>query len=366
MTMKTKSKHGQVDAANRVTEMKILPVVVATSIALMAACAKKNEESPLRTLTENERIEQALSKTFGGTYNRFEPENLALAARIRGASAFVRPAGEKPARGAPYETQIGIVLFERDSLDSIAITAQSVVYSGQERQPLQMNPAVMLKSGTPADWKLSSKYSVDASCLTYECDWMVAMLTEKEAVKPPVVEDVTPVAAKVPAEEGEPEGAEAVADTSPVIVRKAAFIFKRDKPEKNSVEVAAKAKGQVITEVDSKDPAEIDYSRPLVLHWSASPRTDSFSGGTRDSFEIAKAKAIGLKTEEPDQKAELAEEPKEEPKEETEEPQEERSKTGSAEPKKENTEDVEKPLEVEMVPNGPTVDEPRSKKTNQG
>lgn len=246
---------------SKFTSVLALTAMAAMVTSLTVACGKKSEDStPVRIMTDQERIEKAIIDTFGDTYNPMTELNVQLAQKIKGASAVVEQVAEPMGDKVANSVRVQFVL---DGVEQ-EVSAHSMLYSS-ELETLQNDPQ------TP------SRFKIEARCGSAKCENVVARLIETEEKK---VEGAQPQ----------------------VITHQAVVIFMREKikskPKSESVETILNEKADK-TETSDKTAKTAKVEEPTVdvmsIRWIASPNPSDFFGGHKVSVEDAqmnKAKTV--------------------------------------------------------------------------
>jgi hypothetical protein len=274
----------------------------------LSACghAPEQEKRAIRVLSQQEQIDLVLKESFGGTYNRLATENLQLASRLEGASAFVEPAQTKNQNDGSESTSLnsapanGTGPIQTQGLQDRGVKAFAVqikvALSGEESEisahgilgPKQ--PAEMLVN----DANTNARYSIVARCLSRRCDRILALLVEK--FDPFSSSQQTALDDNGKSSRQASVGNRNQKPTS-VVYRQAAMIFKK-----------AKKKSPVVSKSDlqaanEQDPlAKENEALPLAgesevpLFWRATGSSRDFFGGSKASVvEVQMIRAQGAK-----------------------------------------------------------------------
>ncbi len=238
------------------TRTRLNHVVVLGLLSMLTACGKpgdgKNREA-IKVLSASEKVEMVLKDSFGGTYNRQDPENQKLAGRIEGASAFVQAVDtSKGAEEVSYEVRVKVLVTGEEA----EISAAGAL--SPKRAPIDL----MNDPGT------SARFAIQARCDNSNCSRVIAMLIEKEVQE---------------------------SSKTQALFREAAMIFKRPKADdsdsrdqveekSNKSARSARAANEKKKVLDAKRKAlEANGDEPLPMVWCAPGVGKAFDAGTRVS-----------------------------------------------------------------------------------
>ena len=253
-------------------------------LAIGAACGTGGSSTPVKVRTQGDKVDAALAKAFGGTYNRLDPANIDLAQRLEGGSAVVekRERTDKVVSGEPdFDMSIKLIIRRpgKDSDKALAVAYSGPVSAAKLTKLERVESKLMLNSD-------AQSYVVQAMCSGANCDQVWALVGECDASAPAKVDEKATEAEKAKAKGSSVKKVGALEVTNcPGTVRMLGLAFG---PKSRAALLAPVAERKAAKQKVQQTQEAPVYGEYKII-WSGQQKTEIEDSGAKASFAEALA-----------------------------------------------------------------------------